>query len=258
MEKIRKMAEDLFALNPLDTNVYDITLKEKMYEDGYFSLKFEGEKVLFEGAFQITLLEENDKIFRKGLEQFIQDPEKINALAKKYIHAYNKACSMHINPYLQENNCTVEGDGEPEWIILYQKDLTKEFVQCEKNRDMIMVISEEVARVGFNLVFQDMREKYFATRNQMLKEAKEVYVLEKKKLFKNEPGKTQPPSVSADSKSIAKPLQIKIFSHLDKQELEKEVNHWLKENNTAEIQGLEFNTCSWESQVESNIFLVYK
>lgn len=266
MEKIRKMVEELFTPNPLDSDVYDITLKEKVHEDGFFSLQFNGNQVYFRGLLQITLLEENDQVFRKGLEQFVPNPEELNKLAIKYIHAYNKTCSMHINPYLQEKNFTVEGDGEPEWIILYKRDITNDFAKCERNRDMIMIISEEVARVGFALVFKDIKEKYFGTRNQMLKEAKEKYILEKRKSLKNEIGdepnqplnRTKPPSVATRGNPPARPLQIKIFSSTDKLVLEKEVNKWLAENIQVELQGLEFNTCSLEKQIEANIFIVYK
>ena len=266
MEKIKKMVEELFTPNPLDPNVYDITLKEKVHEDGFFSLEFNGSQVYFRGLLQITLLEENDQVFRKGLEQFAHNLDELNKLAIKYIHAYNKSCSMHINPYLQEKNFTVEGDGEPEWIILYKRDITNDFAKCERNRDMIMTISEEVARVGFGLVFKDIKEKYFGTRNQMLKEAKEKYILEKRKSLKNEIddqpnqplNRTQPPTAPTRGNPPPRPLQIKIFSDTDKVVLEKEVNKWLAENVQVELQGLEFNTCSLEKQIETNVFIVYK
>jgi len=244
MENIRKMLEELFTPNPLDPNVYDITLKEKVYEDGYFSIELINGKTFFRGLLQITLLDKNDQVFRKGLEQFIQNQEELNDIALKYINAYNKACSMHINPYLQEKNYTVEGDGEPEWIILYKKDMTEEFAKCEKNRDMIMVISDEVAKVGYNLVFRDIKEKYFGTKNQMLKEAKEKYIVEKGNALKKETGgqlnqplnKAESPTVHTKAVIAAKPLQIKIFSNTDKKILEKEVNSWLAGNTNIELQ----------------------
>jgi len=256
------MCKDLFTPNPLDPNVYDITLKEKVHEDGYFSLELNDNKVWFRGIMQITLLSEKDQVFRKGLEQFISNEEEADKLATKYIHAYNKACSQHLTPFLHEPNYTVEGDGEPEWIVFYKKDLTKEFANCQKNRDAIMVISETVDRAGFHLVFKEMKQNYFGARSQMLKEAKENYIFAKQELLAKD--KSQQPINTAEnvpstpSQTKIKPLQIKIFSDLDKKALEGQVNQWLSENTNVEINGLEFNTCPFENKVEGNIFIVYK
>lgn len=264
MNKIKKMAEELFTPNPLDHNVYDITLKEKVHQDGYFSLEFKEAKVFFRGLFELTLLDEQDKAFRKGLEQFIHDQEELDKLAIKYIHAYNKSCSVKITPFLHEKNYSVEGDGEPEWVVFYKKEVTELFSKFEKNKDMIMTISEEVDRAGFNIIFKEIKEYYFGTRSQMLKEAREKYVLEKQKILQkegkgtvNQPVK-QAESIPNKTKEHPSSFQIKIFSNTDKQVLEMEVNKWLVENSILELNGLEFNTCSLENKVESNIFIVYK
>lgn len=261
MEKIRKMFQDLFTTNPLDSNVYDITLKEKAHEDGYFSLELKEDKVIFRGLMQITLLAEKDQFFRKGLEEFISDPEEADKLAAKYIHAYNKSCSQYITPFLHEHNYVVEGDGEPEWIVFYKKDMTEDFLNCQKNRDAIMAVSEAVDKVGFHLIFKDMKQKYFGTKSQMIKEAKENYILQKQQLFNKEELNKPVDKLEkqkAKTTPAVKPLQIKIFSNFDKSILENQTNQWLAQNSEIEINGLEFNTCSFGDKVESNIFIVYK
>lgn len=256
MERFRQIFQELFTLNPVEPNIFDITPKEKVNEDGYYSLEIANDKIYFRGVIQVILLDDKNQAFRKGLEQFSIDQDLTDKLATKYIHIFNKAASQHLNQFLHENEYTVEGDGDPEWIIIYKKDITEDLAKCQKNRDVIMTISNTVEKTSFRLVFNEIQRNYIFARNAMIKEAKENYIFQKQQ--SGQP-KTQASTPATPTKIEAtKALQIKLFSDTDKQALEKQVNQWLKENSHLEINGLEFHASSLGNQVESNIFIVYK
>lgn len=260
MQKIKKMFDDLFTPNPIESNIYDITSKDKINEDGYFSLEIIDKKIIFRAVLQVFLLDEKDKAFRKGLEQFIKNEEEADKLASKYIHAFNKACSQHLTPFLHEPSYIVEGDGEPEWTIIYKDDMTEEFKKCSKNKDAIMAVSYATEKTAFRIVFNLIQKDYAGAKASMIKEAKDSFIIEKQQLLASQDQKNAHKETNNQPTPVANSnnLKIKIFSHTDKQSLETEVNNWLANNKQIELNGLEFKVCPLDRQIESTVFLVYK
>lgn len=209
-------------------------------------------KVILNGQIKVTLLDEEDPHFCKGLENYLETDGERRQISRKYIKALNQMFSTHITPFLREPNFDVAGDGEPDWTVIFRKDITEAVNKCEKNRDLIMMLAEEIEKTSFSLTYRDNQRYYAGTKSNMMKEAKEKNLEEK--LQKQQPQTTVK---QTDTKAVST-LKVKIFSNSDKTALEKEFNQWFSERPELDLNGLECKTCSINDKIENSIFVLYK
>ena len=254
LENLKQSLGELFSPLPQKQNIFNITTQDKVYQDGYFFVELENEKVILNGQLKIMLLDEEDPHFCKGLENYLETDGERRQISRKYIKALNQMFSTHITPFLREPNFDVSGDGEPDWTVIFKKDITEAVNKCEKNRDLIMLLADEIEKTSFALTYRDNQRYYAGTKSNMMKEAKEKD--REEKLQKQQP-KPQAEVKQADT-SAAPTLKVKIFSNSDKTALENEFNQWFSERPELDLNGLECKTCSVNDKIENSIFVLYK
>lgn len=223
-----------------------------------YSLEITEEKLKLQGITKIIMLQDND--------------------------AYNQACCSEVFPYLFEKNYLVEGDGEPNWYVIFNKELSHILPNCYNQEQLLIIFRQEIRDCQLNLLDQSIREHYNQYHKCILEESKDLKE-ESNKQDNNEflkeiidlltdlvnriPIQTSSSTDNCQTSTNLstnttldscsnRPQQIQIFRDTDACNLMGVINSWLAFNSNLEIVSIDLSTSTIGDEVEFIIVIIYK